>query len=290
MSGLLADRFPGKRLIVASVGVGPYKNRGNVLIERSSLRVLGLPRDTPRFSVFEPITDDLLSFIHEHDYLVVTGCTTLQDDQGHQRCFDHQFARIQIPKICFAGTFFCETEDQPGLRIARMFSTPLGVRDPWAFNYLKSQGLDCEFIGCPTLLDVPQIDDWKHLSNGEVLVSSTPEVPRNNLSYGEHFRYLAHDIGDPGENILSDGVFDHASLVVTSRLHAALPAIARGTKVCFYSPRLSGNRDYGSNRYSLLEYLGVPLDGRETAVYPATQLAALRRNCTNWIDRLIAKT
>jgi len=74
--------------------------------------------------------------------------------------------------------------------------------------------------------------------------------------------------------------------VITSRLHAALPAIARGTKVRFYNPRLSEAIDCGSNRYSLLEYLGIPLDGREATKYPADQITALRQNCAAWIHRV----
>jgi len=56
--------------------------------------------------VFEPISDELLEFINAHDVVIITGCTTLQDDPGHQRCFDAQFERIRARKICF-GAGFC---------------------------------------------------------------------------------------------------------------------------------------------------------------------------------------
>src|ERR1044072_4373452 len=113
------------------VVVGAYTNYGNRLIERSIFKLLHLPETTPRFSVFERISDELLEFINGHDYVVITGCTTLQDDPGHQRCFDAQFERIRSKKICFGASFYCEADESPSLRIARLYDPPIGVRDPW---------------------------------------------------------------------------------------------------------------------------------------------------------------
>jgi hypothetical protein len=287
------DRLANKKPILASVAVGPYANYGNGLIERSTLKLLGLPKSTPSFSVFERIGDELLERINSYDYILVTGCTTLQDDPGHQRCFDEQFQKIKIPKICFAGTFYCEPDDKPSLRIAQMYDLPIGARDPWAASYLQRNGIDCELVGCPTLIDGPDLDSWNVDDDGDVLISSTPPVDWADFGAldGRKRRYLAHDRVSPGEDLLADRIFDRTSLVITGRLHAALPAIARGIPVRFYDQRHwhvdYRSQQYGSIRYSLLEFLGIPLNGSEARTYPAAQMQGLKQNCHTWIHRVI---
>jgi hypothetical protein len=283
----LADKKP----IIASVAIGPYENYGNALIERSTFKLLGLPTSTPKFSVFERIGDALLERINSYDYVLVTGCTTLQDDSGHQRCFDEQFRRIKIPKACVAGTFYCEPDESPSLRIAHMYDLPIGVRDPWAADYLHRNGIDCDLIGCPTLLEGPDLDRWKDNEEGVVLISSTPPCSFPQLPPGRRRRYIAHDTASPGDSLLAADIFDDASVVVTARLHAALPAIARGIPVRFYDQRHWDTdyrtQQYGSIRYSLLSSLGIPLDGNEAAAYPAPQIRALKHSWYAWMDRVI---
>jgi hypothetical protein len=281
--------FANKKIIVGSVAAGPYTNYGNRLIEQSTLNLLGLPESPPKFSIFEPIDDRLLEFINAQDYLVVTGCTTLQDDSGHQRCFDEQFQKIRIPKICFGGTFYCEYADTPSLRIAQLYDRPIGARDPWAANYLMKNGIECRFIGCPTLLDGPDCDGWTS-DTGDLLISSTPPLELEGLDIDRRLqrRYLAHDADSPGEPLTEPGVFRNASLVMTGRLHAALPAIAQGVRLRFFGQRYwqAGYRsqEYGSIRYSLLQHLGIPLDGSESQIYPTAEIKALKRNCQGWIE------
>jgi hypothetical protein len=280
----LVALFLNKKVIIASVGCGQYQNRGNVLIERSTLRILGLSSDTPKFSVFERISDDLVRRINEYDYLLVTGCTTLQDHEQHQACFDAQFEKITIPKICFGGAFCCGAEDTPSLRIAKMYDLPIGARDPWTYEYLSSNGIDCELIGCPTILEGSDRSDWIADSGGEVLISSTPNVSgwRSDCRESRAVRYISHDTMSSGDDILEDGTFDRANLVITSRLHAALPAISRGIKVKFYWT------DYGDSRFSLMEFLGIPLNGELPSVYPRMQIRVLRRNCVAWFRRVLS--
>jgi polysaccharide pyruvyl transferase WcaK-like protein len=249
--------------------------------------VLGLPDNTTRFSIFEPISDALLKTINKHDYLIVTGCTTLQDDEGHQRCFDAQFDRISIPKLCFAGTFFCEPEEHPSLRIARLYGTPIAVRDPWAYEYLRTNDIDCTLVGCPTILEGSNREDWRSGDQGPILISSTPPIDLDLSEITSQIRYIAHDAKSPGEDILDPELFEGVSLVITARLHAALPAIARGIPVRFFSPRLFGTLDYGSNRYSLLEYLGIPLDGKAPKKYPREQIHQLKNNCLAWLNSVL---
>jgi hypothetical protein len=286
-------RFADKKLIVGSVAIGPYANYGNVLIERATFSLLGLPRSTAKFSVFDRIDDELLERINSYDYLLITGCTTLQDHPGHQRCFDEQFRKIKIPKICFGATFYCEPDETPSLRVAQMYDLPIGARDPWCADYLRRNGIDCEFIGCPTALDGPDLDDWQPNDDGDVLISSTPPIDMAEADWPRRrtHRYLAHDLDSPGEPVTADGIFESASLVITGRLHGALPAIARGIPVRFYDQR-NWHPDYrlqhyGSNRYSLLEFFGIPLNGGEAQDYPAAQIRALKRDYRIWVNRVL---
>ncbi|PYQ22117.1 MAG: hypothetical protein DMF79_06600 [Acidobacteria bacterium] len=285
--------FGNKRVIVGSVAGPGSKNLGNRLIARSTLRLLGLDESTPSFSVFEPISEARLELINSHDYVVITGATTLQDDPGHQACFDAQFGRIRIPRICVAGSFYCEPGDRPSLRIARLFDTPVGARDPWTADYLARHGIDCELVGCPTLLVEPGAGSWRD-GEGAVLVSSSPElaVDLAPLLHGRPVRYLRHEAGDRGEDPGGAEAFDGASLVVTGRLHAALPAIGRGVRVRFFGPdRWRADLrayEWGTVRYTLLRHLGIRLDGAPNPDYPGAAIRRLRSSFTSWLDRAVS--
>jgi hypothetical protein len=282
------DLLKGKKVVVGSVAVGPYTNYGNRLIARATYDMLGLAEDTPSFSVFEPISEPLLEFINGHDYLVVMGCTTLQDGPGHQACFDANFARIKARKVCFGGAFYCEMDDTPPLRIAELYDTPIAARDPWSADYLTRNGFDCYLVGCPTLLAGGPRSTWRSRLDGTVVVSSTPVlgVDVSALAAGAPVRYVKHDASSAGEELKDFSIFDDASLVVTGRLHAALPAITRGIEVRFYDQSY-WHADYqsytpGSIRYTLCDYLGLARDGRPVAIYPAAQLSALHEAYRNW--------
>lgn len=285
--------FANKRVIVGSVAGTGSTNLGNRLIARSTLRLLDLDETTPSFSVFERISEARLEFINSHDYVLITGCTTLQDDPGHQACFDAQFGRIRVPRVCVGGSFYCEPGDRPSLRIARLYDTPVGARDPWTADYLGRHGIDCELVGCPTLLAGPDVGSWQD-REGDVLVSSSPElaVDLAPLLGGRRVRLLRHEAGEPGEDPAEAGAFDGATLVVTGRLHAALPAIARGVRVRFFGPERwrSDLRAYGwgAVRYTLLRHLGIRLDGAANGDYPGAAIRRLKSSWTSWLARVVS--
>src|SRR5262245_2740469 len=194
--------FAHSKVIVGSVAVPPYTNYGNRLIEEATFKLLGLPESTPRFSVFQKISDELLEFINSHEYLIITGCTTLQDDPGHQVCFDSQFERIKIRKICLGAAFYCESDDHPSLRIARLYDTPIGARDPWTADYLAKNHIECSLVGCPTVLAGTDLEDWVDNPDGFVLVSSSPELMLDySVLDGRPVRLIKHDAASPGEEL-----------------------------------------------------------------------------------------
>jgi hypothetical protein len=287
------DTSPPRRIIVGSVASGPYTNFGNRLIERATFALLALPSDTPVFSVFEPISDELLDHINRFDYVIITGGTTLQDDPGHQACFDRQFGRIRARRICLGGGFYCDPDSNPSLRIARMYDAPIGARDPWSADFLRRNGIECEFVGCPTLLEGPVARSWREAAAGPVLVSSSPalQVDLAPLAPPERIRYLRHDPWSRGDELGDARIFDEASLVITGRLHAALPAVARGVRVRFYGEphwhRDFQGHGWGSVRYTLLDYLGIDRDGNANAEYPDRQLTILRGNCARWLAQVL---
>jgi hypothetical protein len=283
------DLLKNKKVIVGSVAVGEYTNYGNRLIEQSIFSLLNLPDTTPRFSVFEPISDELVEFINSHDYLIITGCTTLQDDPGHQQCFDARFERLKPRKICFGAGFYCEADDAPALRIARMYDAPLGVRDPWTAEYLTRHGVENALIGCPTVIDQPERTSWIDAPDGMILISSSPPIELKGPDRPDphRARYVKHDPWSAGEELRDAGVFEGVSLVLTGRLHGALPAIARGIRVRFYG-REQWHDDYrkhlwGNVRYSLLSYLGIDLCGNDNPVYPAATIATLKESYRTWL-------
>ncbi|MCB1504822.1 MAG: polysaccharide pyruvyl transferase family protein [Hyphomicrobiaceae bacterium] len=279
MSAIFPDSFRAKKLVVGSVGCGPFGNRGNALIERETLRLLGVGADIPKFSIFERLTEELVDHINSFDLLLITGCTTLQDNPDHQICFDDLFRKITIPKINFGAAFCGPTTARPSLRVAEMFDLPIGARDPWTHDYLSRHGIKAELIGCPTLLNGPDLLDWLNGTRQRILVSSTPPLDISHLAADrvENVELISHVAGLPGRDICEEDLFEGVTCVYTGRLHAALPALAQGIRVRFFAP------SYGRSRFSLLEFLGVSLRGDSPCIFPATQIAFLKRNCANWI-------
>jgi hypothetical protein len=279
--------FADRKVIIGSVAKGPYSNLGNTLIERATLRCLGLPNETPMFSVFEPMTPQRAHTLNSFDLVVFTGCTLLQASEGHQRFLNAACDRISVPKLCFAGAFCAQLHDEPALEVARWFEPPIAVRDPWSAVYLTRMGIANRLVGCPTLLDGSTLLRWRKPSSGVTLVSSTPilrELFIEDLP-GE-LRFVSHEFGAPGRDLRTHGLLDAAQLCITGRLHLALPAIARGIPVRFFGPRHWVDerivRTAGPSRFSLLEFLNISTDGILPKDYPTEQISELRSALQTW--------
>lgn len=285
---LLSD----KSVIVGSVGCGPFVNRGNALIERETLAALGLPHDTPRFSVFEPMSEERANHINRFDLVVFTGCTILQASAGHRNFFNRHCEAIHIPKLLFGGAFCCDLDDEPDLKLARWFDGPLGARDPWTAAALERNGIEAVLVGCPTLL-APLAPDCERSEPVYVLFSSTPELDLQEGLYRSvgPARWVRHEPGENGVDIMAPELFDGVRLAVTGRLHLALPAIARGIPVAFFGPdhwrHQPMRQAAGRTRLTLLEWLGVPLSGEISSVPSAPKVDVLKANFDEWIGAFL---
>jgi hypothetical protein len=234
------------------------------------------------------MTHDLVDWINDHDLLIFTGCTILQDHPGHQQCFNEPFREIRVRKICFGAGFCCALDARPSLRIARLFDEPIAARDPWTAEYLTRAGISNRLVGCPTLLEETGVTRWMPPGEGRTLVSSTPELdPRlASFSHDAGIRYVSHEASTPGWDLNRPDLFEDVGLVITGRLHLALPAIAQGIPVRFYGPQYWRNEATrhaaGPSRFSLLNHLGQSIHGDMAATYPAEQIREFRTQLHAW--------
>ncbi len=164
-----------------------------------------------------------------------------------------------------------------------------------AADALPGHGVAVEFIGCPTLLDHGNVTAWREDHAGPVLLSSSP-VLRPECTAGvakERIRLVSHDARSAGDPLQAFEIFEGASLVITGRLHAALPAVARGIRVRFYGEPY-WHQDYrgypwGSVRYTLLAYLGISADGRDDVAYPSAAVRALKDTHRAWVRKALGE-
>lgn len=148
------------------------------------------------------------------------------------------------PNVLFAGIYLAGNIANIPFIESSYF--PIGARDRYTVELLNHFGVESQFVGCATLT-LPKYDGPR---SGECIVDSTDRTP-----------HIYHEI--PSEttwerqlemaNKLLE-MYKTAELVVTSRLHVALPCLAMGTPVLIQTPRLQ------QSRFSILKELGVPLN------------------------------
>lgn len=128
---------------------------------------------------------------------------------------------------------------------------PIGCRDYWTMNALKKHNIDSYFSGCLTLTlkkpNVPKtdkiyfVDSFVQLNENEAnkiikTISTTiPERYAENVEIINHWdtkgMSVIEDKFNKANKLLSK--YASAKLVITSRLHCALPCLAFGTPVYF---------------------------------------------------------
>ncbi|XP_057291906.1 uncharacterized protein LOC130614495 [Hydractinia symbiolongicarpus] len=124
---------------------------------------------------------------------------------------------------------------------------PIGARDFSTLYWLQSQGVPSYFSGCLTLFLRNYYED-KDRSDEIYVVDVKPEYQRLIPSHIE-YKKLTHDHKDKRFNVISlysisyerIEMYSRAKLVITQRIHAALPCVALGTPVIFINtPNMPG--------------------------------------------------
>ncbi len=257
-----------------------------------------------------------------YDCLIIPGITHLTSNAGARL---HRVKDIPYPVWCLAGNIWVP-EPHPGylfgsrilggncynevdLSIAQLMKKPVGARDRFTFDILKKNGIDALYTGCPTL----QLPNEPVADDGYILFSigrghyraQTHAAKR--LARTKNVIGITHDKGSraklkaagwdlpivsfDGNVELYLSYFRRASLVVTGRLHGALPAVAFGKRVFYF-----GTRD---SRTTILDDLGVTIHtyrellysvDRASVVHNAFVLHYFRENWKKLLDHIIQDT
>ena len=137
-----------------------------------------------------------------------------------------------------------------GLRLKA--NEPIGCRDAHTYQELRKENIYCYYAGCMTLT-LPQRD--LSIDGDKVLFVDIPDglkkyIPDKHWSDAEFLSHIIYETESPEREAESRLKYyrDHARLVVTSRIHCALPCIASGIPTIFVC-------EQRSFRYSVLESL-----------------------------------
>lgn len=135
-------------------------------------------------------------------------------------------------------------KEYPGVYAFLKSQEPIGCRDEKTRNYLRSIGIKAYLMGCfticfPARKNIPKIKKTFFVDTPKELEQYIPEEIKKNCEFLTHEEpFLQYPI-DLNENKRLDTVAkkilerykNEATLVVTGRLHAALPCIAMGIPV-----------------------------------------------------------
>ena len=143
---------------------------------------------------------------------------------------------------------------------------PIGARDPATHSLMRSIGLDASLIGCATLT----FDRYEGPRQGVVSVDC--DGPGTRITHRIAPTMSVKDQWRLGLELVRR--YRTATLIYTSRLHAALLGLAFGTPICFVPNKSS----FDEPRYSILAHLGVRPHEVTTA-----DVVALRDSFTSFL-------
>ena len=154
---------------------------------------------------------------------------------------------VDNPNTLFAGVFVANNDaNYDWMKVSRFFE--IGARDPATVMRCAERGIRTILLGCAT----STFDPYLGPRNGIYAIDASYPTAT----------HLTHCIGDLSWNEQRElaltmlGVYQTAELVVTSRLHAALPCLAFGTPVMVKDP--IGLRNVQSlHRFSILDAMGL---------------------------------
>ena len=134
---------------------------------------------------------------------------------------------------------------------------PIGTRDQGTATFLNSIGIKTETTYCLTLTFPQRLSAPK---DGRVFLVDALDIAvpralrRNAVKVTHTIAPIGHAVTLPYAQRLLETYRDNASLVITTRLHAALPCIAMGIPVIFFGTRNSSRtqivEDIGGTIYS----------------------------------------
>lgn len=133
---------------------------------------------------------------------------------------------------------------------------PIGCRDEGTMKMLKQKGVEAYFSGCLTTTFPKRNISPK---NGKIFLVDVPIFVKQILSYQNiaNVETVEHYTNNYGEakltiaQLLLDKYKNEASLIITNRVHCALPCAAMGIPVIFF-----GNPD--DYRLQIVKKAGIP--------------------------------
>lgn len=177
---------------------------------------------------------------------------------------------------------------------------PIGCRDRTTVQRLESAGVQAYFSGCLTLTLTSQwyrSRDKIYIVDVDCSISKLIEtVPRR---VRDQVEVVTHDLRAPGKMSQIERcasahelfmMYSSARLVVTSRLHCALPCLAAGTSVLFLKPQVDVSRFAGLgellNGVTLQDLANGRIDWHAPPPNPTRHLALaeqLRTTCRRFV-------
>lgn len=251
-------------------------NRGNFLIEFALQKILqknGFDKPNFIFDSIKPESDKIIEQINKTDFLIVPGCTTLTVED--YPALKKILPSIKIP-IFNLGAAFSGNNSKPPIDDLKYFFKPIGTRDPFSHDYLNKHKMPNIFIGCPTLL-LGQAESFQKRDNKKIvfffgykeidwqkrilksLINKNYEISvivqeekQKDIIKNLPVKIVEYDI----KNVLKE--IKRARLMITARLHGALPAISLGTPLFFI-------KTMEDKRFDLLDYLGIKMNNINNA-------------------------
>lgn len=194
------------------------------------------------------------------------------NNQMNITCFSQK-----IHPVFLALSILAESLGKSDIEYLKRFS-PIGCRDAHTFKVMKKYEIPAYLFGCMTMT-FPKV--WKKSDKDKIFCVDISDrlsefIPSE---YKKDCVYLsnAYDIeeidGKPEDKAreVYDLLINKARLVITARMHVALPCIAAGIPVIFakdvYSYRFTGiNRIikvYSEDEYPLIDWKAEPLEYEE---------------------------
>jgi hypothetical protein len=253
-------------------------NYGNRLIEHCLRQLLQLESQEVCINAYPALSEAQMEELNSCDYVVWPGGTLIQRKE-HPGMEQIQHARP--PAFCFGAAFFTRLPF-PHPQYCRRLERPVGARDSFTDRRLRMYGIPSALIGCPTMFAGDQME-WRSPSDGPVVFcfgrynlgvqlkifdQIRQEAPVRVVIQEERQRKHC----PPGTDVVEyndiEGVIEAyatASVVVTGRLHAALPAVVSGTPVVF-------SQLVHDSRITLLKDIGLEIHNPySTRVLPLTR-------------------